>query len=59
MLPVVAAMVMGGLSKKSAVTSEGNLAEPGDLLFGLLDQNRDAPMADDVLGMLRRFFAGR
>ena len=59
MLPVVATMVMGALSKKSANASVGAQAAPDSgLLSSLLDQNRDGSMADDVVGMLGRFFGG-
>lgn len=68
MLPVVATMVMGALSQKTAGgtavtpgpghgadaadTSGGGL---GDLLGGFLDADRDGSMVDDLLGMAGRF----
>ena len=60
MLPVVATMVMGALSKKSANAPVGAPAAAGSgLLSSLLDQNRDGSVADDVVGMLGRFLGGR
>jgi hypothetical protein len=54
MLPVVATMVMGSLSKqKAAAPEEGGLMGK---LGSLLDANRDGNVADDVLGMAARFF---
>lgn len=59
MLPVVATMVMGGLSKQTAAAAaQGQPAESG-LLSSLLDQNRDGSVLDDVAGMLGRFLGGR
>jgi len=58
MLPVVASLVMGALSKKvlgggrsSAPTSR---AETGGLLSSLLDSDKDGSIWDDVLGMAAR-----
>jgi hypothetical protein len=60
MLPVVATMVMGGLSKQAASASPGSSqASAGGFLDSLLDQNRDGSMADDVMGILGRFMGGR
>jgi hypothetical protein len=58
MLPVVATMVMGGLSQKSAAGG-ANPAEASSFLGSLLDRDRDGSMADDVMGMLGRFLGGR
>ena len=58
MLPVVATMVMGGLSKQDAAApAQGSGA--GNLLSSLLDQNRSGSMADDVAGLLGRLMGGR
>ncbi|HEU0121359.1 MAG TPA: DUF937 domain-containing protein [Bryobacteraceae bacterium] len=66
MLPVVATMVMGSLSKQS--TQAGYLggqdapAQPEGLLgmlTPLLDSNRDGSAVDDVIGMLGRFMKNR
>lgn len=65
MLPVVATMVMGALSKQSA--SQGFLgaqaqAQPTDALgmvSQFLDFDRDGSAADDVLGMVGKLFGGR
>ncbi len=60
MLPLVATLVMAGLSKKSATAPVGKSAAAGSGLLGsLLDQNRDGSVADDVVGMLGRFLGGR
>lgn len=55
MLPVVATMVMGALSKQHAAQpqDEGGLM---GTLSSLLDSNRDGNVADDVLGIAARFF---
>jgi hypothetical protein len=53
MLPLVAALAMGGLSRQSSAPSAG-----GDLMSMLtpvLDQNRDGSMMDDLLGLAGRF----
>jgi hypothetical protein len=47
MLPVVATMVMGGLSKQSSSPAGG--------LLGMLDSNNDGSIADDVLGLAAKF----
>jgi hypothetical protein len=62
MLPVVAALVMGALSKRQSVdTADARLgpqAQPGggllDMLAPMLDRNRDGSVLDDVLGMIGR-----
>lgn len=58
MLPVVATMAMGALSRNSrenlvsqAAPAEGILGALG----GLLDTNKDGSIADDVMGMMGRF----
>ncbi len=56
MLPVVATMVMGGLSKQKA-TNQG--PGGGNIITSLLDQNRDGSIADEALGLLGRFLGGR
>ncbi len=53
LLPVAAAMLMGGLSKQSAAST--NAPGSGDLLTSLLDRNRNGSVADDVVGLLGRF----
>lgn len=60
MLPVVATMVMGGLSKRRAAdAAEGDRPDGGGWLSSLLDQDRDGSIADDIAGMLGRFLGGR
>lgn len=60
MLPLVATMVMGGLSKQNAQASS---AAPAEGLMGmltpLLDSNRDGSAVDDVIGMIGRFMTQR
>lgn len=58
MLPVVATMVMAGLSKQNAaLPAQGSGA--GNFLGSLLDQSRGGSMADEVAGLLGRFMGGR
>ena len=59
MLPVVAAMAMGALSKQAATSPVGTSgARPAGDLLGMLtpmlDSNRDGSIVDDVMGMLGR-----
>ncbi len=63
MLPVVAAMAMGALSKQSsgsAINSLGSGGQSQDGLMGMLgqflDRNNDGSMLDDVLGMASKLF---
>lgn len=67
MLPVVAAIAMGALSKKNAGVAASNMAPEarsagqagalGGLLESFLDVDGDGSMADDLLGMAGKFFA--
>jgi hypothetical protein len=65
MLPVVAAMMMGSMSKQVSRPSvqQAGLGSGGDALLGMLtpmlDSNRDGSMVDDVIGMIGRFTSGR
>jgi hypothetical protein len=65
MLPVVAAMMMGSMSKQVSRPSvqQAGLGTGGDALLGMLtpmlDSNRDGSMVDDVIGMIGRFTSGR
>ncbi len=66
MLPVVAALAMGALSKKSSGAAASNMAPQaqapaqggalGGLLESFLDVDGDGSMADDLLGMAGKFF---
>ena len=58
MLPMVAALAMGALSK-SAVNREAPSAGEGVLgmLGPLLDRDRDGSAADDIMGMVGRLFS--
>jgi len=61
MLPVVAAMTMGTLSRQAAASPTAAAAgSAGGGLMGVLgqflDSNRDGSVVDDVLGMASRFF---
>jgi|RhiMetdeSRZDD1v2_1073273.scaffolds.fasta_scaffold21096_2 hypothetical protein len=61
MLPLVAALAMGGLSRQSNA-SPGTGAPAGDLMSMLtpvLDQNRDGSMVDDLLGLASRYMGRR
>jgi len=54
MLPVVASLVMGAISKKvigGKTASQVNRGSSGGLLGTLLDSDRDGSIWDDVLGM--------
>lgn len=58
MLPLVAAMAMGSLSKQGEAqgalkSSGGGL---GGLLSGMLDADGDGSTTDDLLGMAKKFF---
>lgn len=60
MLPVVAAMMMGTMSRQSqAGPQQAGLGAGGGSLLGMLapmlDANRNGSMVDDVIGMLGRF----
>lgn len=60
MLPIIAAMMMGSLSKQVRQPGGTQAGAAGaDGLFGMLtpmlDSNRDGSMVDDVIGMLGRF----
>jgi hypothetical protein len=62
MLPVVAAMMMGTMSKQAvpqAGVPQAGVTSSGDTLLGMLtpmlDSNRDGSMIDDVIGILGRF----
>jgi hypothetical protein len=65
MLPIVAAMMMGqmskGVSRQAAVP--GNVGAGGSDLLGMLtpaiDANRDGSMVDDVMGLVGKFLGGR
>ncbi len=56
MLPVVAAMMMGTLSRQSAAPTSSPADGLMGLLSGFLDSNRDGSVVDDVLGIASRFF---
>lgn len=55
MLPVVATMVMGSLSKKNVAAAAAPAGGGGGFLGSLLDQNQDGSISDDVTGILGRF----
>ena len=64
MLPVVASLAMGALSKQSAASGYRTDAAAGQggvlgMVGSLLDSNRDGSIADDVMGMLGKFMGGR
>lgn len=62
MLPVVAGMVMGALSKQSASKGaalrqqSAGESDMAGALASFLDFNRDGSIADDVLGIIGRLF---
>jgi hypothetical protein len=57
MLPIVATMVMGSLSKQNAQAA--GTGSGGSFLTSLLDQNRSGGISDEVGGLLSRFLGGR
>jgi hypothetical protein len=66
MLPLVATMVMGSLSKRSSeagiLGGQDTPPQPEGLmgmLTPMLDSNRDGSVADDALGMIGRYFRNR
>lgn len=64
MLPLVAALVMGGLSRKSKNAGGGaaggaSAGGLGSVLGSLLDRDGDGSMVDDVAGMLGGMLGGR
>ena len=62
MLPVVAAMAMGAMSKQTArsrIPAAGAAGGGSDILgmlSPLLDKNRDGSVADDILGSVSKLF---
>jgi hypothetical protein len=62
MLPLVATLVMGAMSRQAASGGGSPLASAGggggllDMLGGALDQNRDGSALDDILGSIGRTF---
>lgn len=54
MLPVVAAMAMGAMSRgrSTSVSGGGGVL---DMLSGILDQNKDGSAVDDIMRMASRF----
>jgi hypothetical protein len=66
MLPVVAAMAMGSMAKRTGGSAQGaglGAGLPGGDLLGMLtpmlDADRDGSVMDDVAGMLGKFMGGR
>ena len=62
MLPLVATLVMGAMSRQAASGAGSSLASGAgasgllDMLGGALDQNRDGSALDDILGRIGRTF---
>ncbi len=55
MLPMVAAMLMGSLSKQTTAGESGGEGLMG-MLGGLLDADGDGSVVDDLMGMAGKFF---
>jgi hypothetical protein len=60
MLPLVATLAMGALSRQASRPNVGGPPAPGQagvlgMLAPLLDSNRDGSVADDVMGMFGKF----
>jgi hypothetical protein len=61
MLPMVAAMMMGAMSKRATQPSGMSAGAGGgllDMLTPMLDQNRDGSAIDDVLGSVGKWLGG-
>ena len=62
MLPLVATLVMGAMSRQAATRGESSPTSTGgaggllDMLGGALDQNRDGSALDDITGAISRTF---
>lgn len=64
MLPVVATLVMGAMSRQTASRSGASLGSGAgggllEMLGGALDRNRNGSALDDILGSIGRTFGGR
>ena len=61
MLPLVATLVMGALSRQASAAGTSAGVQSSGLMGSLesvLDRNRDGSMVDDVVGMMGRFLGG-
>ena len=65
MLPLVATLVMGAMSRQAAARGGASMAGGAgasglfEMLGGALDRNRDGSALDDILGTIGRTFGGR
>ncbi len=61
MLPLVAAIAMGGMAKQTRATGGGAAGGAGvmSMLEPLLDRDRDGSMMDDLAGVVGGFLRGR
>lgn len=61
MLPLVAALAMGGMAKQTRASGGGPAAAGGlaSMLGPVLDRDRDGSMVDDVVGMIGGFLGKR
>ncbi len=61
-LPLVATLVMGALSRQASASGASSLTTPGsrggllEMLGGALDSNKDGSALDDITGMIGRTF---
>ena len=55
MLPIVASMAMGAMSKRMGSNPSANLAGSAEGLAGMLDFNRDGSSMDDIMSMVGKF----
>jgi len=53
LLPLIASLAMGSLSKQTTNAPQGN--QISDVLGSLLDRNRDGSALDDLIGMAGKF----
>lgn len=59
MLPLVAALAMGGIAKQTKAAPGGVQGGLGTVLGGLLDRDRDGGIMDDVAGMMGGLLKGK
>ena len=55
MLPVVASMAMGAMSKQMGSNPSANMAGSAEGLAGMLDFNHDGSSVDDIMGLVGKF----
>jgi len=58
MLPLVATMVMGSMSKQASQSGAAGAGSSGVMgaLSGMLDADDDGSITDDLMGLAKKFF---